>query len=293
MTMKLAVAWFGSRQQTASNYFEMARSLGLEFVEVPLYWHLIEDPRFDLRSAAGIEGVQRAATAAGVRLVSGVADIPVAGVLLDGGRSIDRSMCDFAAATAKRAIDVAAALGLEVIRLTESEIPAGPGAEARRYMEDAGRALLELGDYAAEREVRIVAENYVATSEQMAWLLDVADHPAVGTLFDPCNYFRNGEDPLAALRRVSGRIHYCQVKDALAGDRRSAELFFQGSRWPPSEAVGEGEIEWAPVLSELAKTYDGYLAIEYERPDDVSRGVRVSIETLRSIAGPDTFVLAG
>ena len=42
---------------------------------------------------------------------------------------------------------------------------------------------------------------------------------------------------------------HCQLKDAFRDDPRDPNLLFEGSRWPPSVAVGEGEIDWGPILS--------------------------------------------
>lgn len=39
--MKLGSAWYGFREQTPTNYFETAAALGLKYVEIPLYWHII------------------------------------------------------------------------------------------------------------------------------------------------------------------------------------------------------------------------------------------------------------
>jgi hypothetical protein len=52
--MKLETAWFGFRDQTMSNYFHMAKSLGLDYIEIPLIWHIIEDHYFRF-SLDGIE----------------------------------------------------------------------------------------------------------------------------------------------------------------------------------------------------------------------------------------------
>ena len=41
---------------------------------------------------------------------------------------------------------------------------------------------------------RIAIENYGLTSRQILQVLDAANHPAVGTLYDPCNYYRHGQD---------------------------------------------------------------------------------------------------
>lgn len=278
----LSVAWFGFRHCTPSNYFETAAGLGVRFVEIPLYWHIIEDRDYDY-SADGIRRLLEMAERAQVRIVASVSALDLAGTWDTRGRQIDQSTTTFARAAARRVIDVAASLGIEVVRLTEPNIPAARQREAMAYMRSYGRVLRGLGDYAGDRGLRIVAENYGVSGEQIRALLDAADHPAVGTLYDPCNYFRLGEDPVAALRLLRGKVFYCQLKDALRADPRAPDLLFPGSRWPPSVAVGEGDIDWTDVLSELATSYDGYLAVEYEIAEDVVRGTRVSLANLRQL----------
>jgi len=125
------------------------------------------------------------------------------------------------------------------------------------------------------------------TPDQMRALLDAADHPGVQTLYDPCNYHRLGEDPVAALSQLEDSIGYCHLKDAFRDDSRDPDSLFEGSRWPPSEAVGDGEIDWETVLPALHSNYDGYAVIEYEMAEDVMVGTRRSVEHARGITSRD------
>ncbi|MFH1927369.1 MAG: sugar phosphate isomerase/epimerase family protein [Chloroflexota bacterium] len=281
--MKLGTAWFGFREQTPANYFEMAAALGLKYVEIPLYWHIIEDRHFRY-SQQGIDTMRVMAGRVGVRMVSSVSALDIAGGFNSRGDDIDWSTVEFAQAAARRVIDLGVQLGVEVLRITEPNIPSERLDMARSHMEKYGQAMRALGHYGAERGVRIVVENYGLTSEQIKWLLDTADHPAVGTLYDPCNYHRIGEDPLSALKNLRECVYYCHLKDALRDDPRDPDSLFEGSRWAPSVAVGEGDIDWGPILAELATFYDGYLCIEYEITKDVMRGTRASIKHIRRVA---------
>jgi len=289
--MKLGAAWYGFREQTASNYFEMAAALNLNYVEIPFYWQIIEDKLFDYRSLKGIAEILSTAERAGVRVVSSVSCFELAGRFNMHGNEISPSAVDFGRAGARRVIDLGAEMGVEILRITEPNVSPDRLDEARPYMEEYGRAMRVLGDYAAEREVRLVVENYGLTSEQVNWLLDAADHSAVGTLYDPCNYYRIGEDPLSALKNLGERVSYCHLKDAVRGDPRDPKILHVHSRWPPSVAVGEGEIDWGPILAELDTFYDGYVCIEYEVAEDVMCGTRASIEHIRRIADDRSIAL--
>lgn len=283
--MKLGTAWYGFREQTPANYFEMASALGLRYVEIPLYWQIIEDSKYNYHSLESIRELSALAERSGVCMVSSVSDFPITFNATSRDGEFDRSIIDFGMAAARRAIDLGAQIGLEVLRIVEPNINPDQLDMARSYMEECGKAMRILGEYAADRGVRIVVENYGLTSEQMNWLLDKANHSAVGTLYDPCNYHRIGEDPLIALKNLGRKVFYCHLKDAFRSDPRDPDSLFKGSRWPPSVAVGEGEIEWEPILSELSTFYKGYLCFEYEIAEDVMRGTGVSIEHICRIAG--------
>jgi len=284
--MKLGAAWFGFRDQTYSNYFEMVRSLGLEYVEVPLYWQIVQESTADgsIKFSKDVFAQRRTlAEQAGVKMVSAVAALDLAGAYNMRGETIDESEVQFARAAAYRTIDIADELGLEVVRITEPNIPEKFVSGGKAYMEAYGEVLLPMAEYAQEKNIVIAVENYGLTSEQLNWLLDVGDHPNLGTLYDPCNYMRIKEDPLSALKNVSDRVVYCHLKDTLIDESRNPNLLFPGSRWAPSVAVGEGDIEWEPILAHLATFYDGYMCIEYEIADDVMRGTRFSAEYVQAI----------
>ena len=285
--MKLGLAWFGFRKETATNYFEMAAALGARYVEIPLKEGLLGmgRPRFqNIVSKQDIDTLKSLSKNAGVRMVTSVSDLELAETFDVSGNEIDASVIAFFNATAIRVIELGSQLGLEVLRIAEPSVVPKRLQEAYDYMVAYGRALRTLGDYAEKHNVQIAVENYGITSEQVNWALNAADHPAVGTLYDPCNYHRIGEDPLDALKNLGQRVFYCHLKDAIRHDPRNPTELFSNSRWPPSVAVGEGEIDWGPILAELSSFYKGYLCFEYEIAEDVMRGTRQSIEHIHQVA---------
>lgn len=70
-----------------------------------------------------------------------------------------------------------------------------------------------------------------------------------------------GEDPLEALRLLKGRIVYFSLKDTKTAEDRDPSQLFPGSRWRPSVAVGDGDIDWVPLLAELDASYDGFASL--------------------------------
>lgn len=299
--MKLGAAWYGFRFQTPSNYFEMAAALGLKYVEIPLYGQVLSDRNWDYRvpEAQGVESsgrggvadIRAAAGAAGVKIVSGVAAHDIAGQLR--GDRIDRAGVELGVAASRRAIDIGAELGVEVIRLSEpTRLERDQLHMETPYMDLFGQAFHELGDYAAERGIRIAIENFGLTAEQINRVLDTAGHPAVGTLFDPCNYYRHGHDPLAALRSLKDRVYYCHLKDAWfpypgqIPEQGMLRFGHDGSNppWWWIRALGEGNVAWEPILSEMASFYDGYACFEHDIADDVMRSTRTGLAFVRRIA---------
>jgi hypothetical protein len=47
--------------------------------------------------------------------------------------------------------------------------------------------------------------------------------------------------------------------------------------------LGQGNVDWAPILSELAGFYDGYPCLEYDILGSVIWGTRLGIATIRRL----------
>lgn len=264
--MLAGTAWYGFRDLSPANYFSTAAALGLTFVEIPLYWHVVDDELFNVRNPQALVAL---AEQTGVQMHAGVAAIELARPFDIRGLPITETSITFHKALARQVIDTGAVLGLEVIRIVEPNVDPGNLDLIEQYMNDYGLALRELGEYAETKGLQIVAENYGVNAEHMRMLLDAADHPNVGTLFDPCNYFRMGDDPVAALELMGNKVFYCHLKDTVNDDPRSEDELFPGSRWRPSVGVGRGDIDWLALLPALASVYSGVAVIECEMPDDV------------------------
>lgn len=272
----VSTAWFGFRNMTPANYFSTAAALGIRHVEVPLYSYRLDN----WYGRVPIEHVVELASECGVKMVAGVANLNLAAPFDTQGRPLSVEAAETNRMIALRVIDIANDLGLGVIRIAEPAVDSHNQDAAEQYMIDYGTALGPIGDYAQERGIRIALENYGITIEQMDLMLGAADHANVGTLFDPCNYARMGLDPLEAVRRFKGRISYCHLKDTSGEESRDPDQLFVGSRYRPSLAVGDGDIDWSSLLPELVSDYQGYASIEYENDDDVVLGTRRSIEFL-------------
>jgi len=273
---KMATAYFGFRNMTSTNYFSTAAALGVRNVEVPMYSYRL-DKWFGKVTP---EDVVALASRCGVRIVSGVTSMALAPPFDTAGRPVSVAETVTNAEISLRVIDIAERLGIEVLRIAEPMVRPEHQQFADQYMIDYGKALRPIGEYAAERGVTIAVENYGVTIDQMESLLGTANHPNVGTLFDPCNYERIDEDSLDAVRRLSDRIVYCHLKDSSRDETRAPSELFPGSPYRPSLPVGDGDMDWSLLLPQLSRVYDGYVSIEHEDDRDVVHGTARSLAFL-------------
>ncbi len=273
MTMadvRFACAAWGFREMTLPEYFSAARKLGLEFVEVNVSPNTPKHLTWESGDDA-IEEMTRQAEDAGVRVVA-----------LAGGNNFAAEDVVAEIASVKRQIDMAAAAGAEVLRIFAGWISASQFTD--EHFHRISDAMEEVGEYGAEQGVCVAVENHggiTATGAQCRRLLAeaAAGMPVtrmakpLGLNYDPANFRHAGEDALAALMVAGDLINYTHWKDVrYVGDE------------PRYCAVGDGVIDWKPIVETLARNgYDGYWAIEYEETDDIIRGTRASLEYLRGL----------
>jgi sugar phosphate isomerase/epimerase len=83
-------------------------------------------------------------------------------------------------------------------------------------------------------------------------ILDAVDSPALKLLFDPCNFYATGHDPLAALSQLAGDVVHVHVRDL---HRRGDEQTY----CPP----GQGACSIGQCLVALAEAgYEGCLSLD-------------------------------
>ena len=268
--VKLACAAWGFRKMQLPEYFDAVREMDIELVEVNLGPNSPGHLPFDATDAA-LDRAAQAAKDAGVEIVA-----------LAGGNNFAAEDLDAEIAKVNSQIDMCVALGADVLRIFAGWLK--PATYTDADFDRISDALLQVGEYALERGVVVAMENHggiTATGAQcyrpltdpICELLEGADRQPLGLNSDPANFRHAGEDPLGALMVTGDLIVYSHWKD----------VRFEGET-PEYCAVGEGMIEWAPVIEEMIATgFDGYWAIEYEEAEDVVRGTRDSAEYLRKV----------
>lgn len=164
----------------------------------------------------------------------------------------------------RRGVDIAVALGARTARVFRYKSPA----DNPEFIARMAPHLREAADYALSRGVRLGIENHggplSGNPHNCQRLVDAVGSQGFGVIYDPCNLYVGGVDPLAALDLLAGRIVHVHLKDAVieSGQRRYTML-------------GEGAVPTKAILGRLkADGYTGDIMLEYEA---TSPDVRVGL----------------
>jgi len=145
--------------------------------------------------------------------------------------------------------------------------------------------LRHLGDFAADRGVRIALETHGGLTRNGTLarrLLDAVDHPAVGVNYDTGNiyYYNDDLDPAEDIKLVADRVFQVHLKDTVGG---KGEWLFC--------TLGQGRVNFPGVIDVLTKAgFRGPYSLELDgkRGEDLNIAsqtavIRESIEYLRRI----------
>lgn len=141
------------------------------------------------------------------------------------------------------ALDIAHALGADVVKVGMDLVRPRPVAASRFHpavveqMEGVISLLRGHADSAQERDIRIALENHCDSfSEEVLWMLDRVDHPAVGACVDTMNGLAVMEDPMRAIESLAPRGFTNHFRD------EAIEFQIYGLR-SCGRAVGEGDLD--------------------------------------------------
>jgi len=260
--MAMCCAAWGFREFDLRDYFHAASDAGLTSVEcmcapsVPL--HLQADmPIGDIRATSAL------ARQAGV-------DIVAIATTCDLTLS-DTVLLRDEVSNVERVLELADGLGAEVVT-----IPAGWAPEDQITEDTYGQvsdALVQLGELAGDLRLTLALQNHAgiaATAENCARIFEpLIGLDNVGLNYDPCNFHLAAQDPYEALQALGERIVYVHLKDCVSAGGE-----------PEFVPVGQGELDWPPICSNLETDFRGYIAVECDVPDNVEEGTRESVEFL-------------
>lgn len=136
-----------------------------------------------------------------------------------------------------------------------------------------GDALKQVARHAAKYNLTLALENHgglTTTAAQTNRILDQVREPNIGVNYDPGNFLMHGEDPLKALKELRHPVVFTHFKSVKRVNGRKVYC-----------RLGEGEIDFPPILRELRRRYQGFYTLEYEEPSDVFAGSEDDLRVLK------------
>lgn len=166
-------------------------------------------------------------------------------------------------------IDAASTLGSPILRVFQGPAPATD--EDARW--DAARAVV---DYAAAHNVVIALENYVGMPggklAEIQRVLNLIEHPALGTNIDIGNYNQHDQDVVAVIHAIGDRAVYAHIKDK------------SGVDGGPPVYLGSGQMPLPQILAALdALPQSLPYCFEFRGGDDPEAGIKASLSYLKRL----------
>jgi sugar phosphate isomerase/epimerase len=186
----------------------------------------------------------------------------------------------------KRLIDDSHEMETGVLLVTTGGCAEGQAkAEARRNV---AKALAEVLPPARQAGVTVTIEDFGSpaapyqTSDEVMETCELAG-PDLMVTYDSGNMIMGDEDPVEFLRAVAPRVRHAHAKDwALVPDDQ-ARLRSRAGKGYIGAVTGEGVLDYPAIIAELkAMSYEGFLAFEYEGPDDP---VEMTLKGMAYLAG--------
>jgi len=167
------------------------------------------------------------------------------------------------------AIATASALGADIVKVSMDLKRPRPVSASRFHpdvmaqMKSFAARLKASAPAAADAGIRIAVENHCDSfSEEILWLLDQVDHPAVGACIDTVNALMVMEDPMQAIENLAPRAYTNHFRD----DRIEFQRY--GFKLTGA-AVGEGDIDMKRAY-EIINTRSTMRRINIETEMDIS-----------------------
>lgn len=192
-----------------------------------------------------------------------------------------------------RHVDVAAALGVKLMRHDVAFRPAPEGTVAQFEIDLTVlvKACQRIADYAADFGITTSVENhgyYVQSSERIQRLLHETARSNFKTTLDVGNFLCVDEDPVSAVKNNIPYASIVHAKDFYwrPSYRNPGEGWFQTSHgnYLRGAIVGHGDIDMPEVFRVLKQSgYDGYISVEFEGMEDCKTASRIAMDNVRRL----------
>ncbi|OMF00765.1 sugar phosphate isomerase/epimerase [Paenibacillus sp. FSL H7-0942] len=192
-----------------------------------------------------------------------------------------------------RHVDVAAALGVKLMRHDVAFRPAPEGTVAQFEIDlpVLVKACQRIADYAAGLGITTSIENhgyYVQSSERIQRLLHETARNNFKTTLDVGNFLCVDEDPVSAVKNNIPYASIVHAKDFYwrPSYRNPGEGWFQTSHgnYLRGAIVGHGDIDMPEVFRVLKQSgYDGYISVEFEGMEDCKTASRIAMDNVRRL----------
>jgi len=183
------------------------------------------------------------------------------------------------------AIATATALGADIIKVS-MDLERPRPVSASRFHPDVIEQMISFANRlktsapaAEDAGIRIAVENHCDSfSEEILWLLDQVDHPAVGACIDTVNALMVMEDPMQAIENLAPR--------AFTNHFRDDRIEFQRYGFKlTGTAVGEGDIDMKrayEIIKNRSRMRRINIETEMEIPlDNMQKALQVEKDTIK------------
>jgi len=194
-------------------------------------------------------------------------------------------------ARVKREVDVAAALGVKLMR---HDVANSEDRSIRQFMKDFPKlveACRRIADYAAQYGITTSIENhgyYVQASDRVQAIVNEVARDNFRTTLDIGNFVCVDENPLVGVRNNAKLASIVHVKDfyirpatAAPGDgwfRSANGAYLRGA------IAGHGDLDTREALRIVKESgFDGYLSIEFEGMEPCVQATKIALDNARRI----------
>ena len=188
-----------------------------------------------------------------------------------------------------RILDLAKDLETDIVTTHIGEVPADPGHDRYKIMQE---ACFKLAEYADSLNAHFAIETGPEESATLKQFLDGLHSTGVAVNLDPANLIMvTGDDPVQAVHNLKDYIVHTHAKDGVRNYYRDPEevygLVEAEMLASPSFAelpLGQGGVDFGNYLKALDEIgYHGFLTIEREVGDDPEKDIRLAVDFLNGL----------